>query len=79
MSLETFLNRKFWRLLFYEREKYPFGHEKKVVRISGKTTATLACSKTANIIIITLKTLNDMGKKNRLSISAVAPRQLVED
>lgn len=34
-----------------------------VVRIPGKTTATLACCRTANIIIITAKTLNDMEEK----------------
>ena len=40
-----------------------------VVRIPGKTTTTLACIKTANIIIITLKTFNDM-EENRKEIWA---------
>ena len=46
-------------------EKYRFGCEKMAVGgFQKKTTATLAYSRTANIIIITLKTLNDTEEKN---------------
>ncbi len=69
--------KRFWRIrnfgnisaspVVLEDIKISFlARKKKVVRISGKTTATLACSKTANIIIITLKTLDDMeAEKNK--------------
>lgn len=47
-----------------------------VVRISpGNTTATLACSTSASIMIITLKTLNDRERKKYIEPTPKMLRQ----
>ena len=66
MPLETFENSGIFGKINgvdLGEKKISFRMRKKLVSIPRKEKATLACSKTANIIIITLKILKLMEEK----------------